>query len=167
MVAGEQRLGAPDTREVEEQAQVAGQAESTRMGQAVTIEEAEVGSVGEPREGGHEQRPLANGQIAWHVRERWPPHGRRRLDDAAPRQRHEHDRRARPPAIAAVGDVGPRDEPHGAGPTGEPDAVPKPRLEPARFSDALRPARTETRSVGHYSRLDGLPPPAAPRPDST
>jgi hypothetical protein len=40
---------------------MAGQAESRRMGQAVTVEEAEVGSVGETPEGRHEQRPLANG----------------------------------------------------------------------------------------------------------
>jgi hypothetical protein len=80
---------------------------------------------------------------------------------------HEHDRRTCPPAITAVGDVGTRDETHPAWPTDEPDAVPMHRLEPARFSDAPRPARTATRSAGHYSRLDGLPPPAAPRPDST
>jgi hypothetical protein len=115
---------------------VARQAEATGMGEPMAIEEAEVGPTSETPEGSEEQRALAEGQVAGQIRKRRWTGRRRRFDDAAVGQGHEHDGRPGPSTVATVREVRARDEAHSARAAAQPHAAPEPGLEPRGLGHA-------------------------------
>ena len=96
------------------------------------------GLLPEAPEGAQQERALAEGEIAGHVREARAPGGRHGLHDGAVARRPEDDGGPRARSVAAIGQVGPRHEPHAAGAAASPHAAAQPGLEGLRAGDARR-----------------------------
>src|SRR3990172_2269086 len=113
MPPDEARLGAPDAGPVQEHSEVGGEAEASRVGDPLAVEEPEVGPDGEAPGGLEKARPFPEGQVARNVRKPPAPRGPGRGHRLQARKGHDGD--AGPDGLAGrrEGALGAGDEPDG------------------------------------------------------
>lgn len=105
VVTDETALRAADRREIERHAQVAGEAEATRMRAALAVAQDQVGQRPQAVEGLDDGRQLAEGQVAGDVREPRPGLHALRLDDLEGPGVEDDDRGEEVRAAPVVADV--------------------------------------------------------------
>ena len=129
--ADQPALGAADGRQVEGDAQVAGDPEAARVGAPVAVGNQQVRAGAQAGEGLEQGGHLAEGEVAGHVGKARPRADGGRLQHLEARGVEHHHGRMEDGAAALVGDVGARHAPHGAQAVALLDPVAKAQLERA------------------------------------